>query len=574
MTSSDVSAPSASQPASDASWLEYWGAAIAVSLAMFIAVIDSTLMNVAIPAIVADLDTTVTVVQGAITFYALVMAALILPGGRLPSLYGVRRMMTVTLVVYGVGTLLAAVSWNATVLYVGWSVIEGAAAAVLLPLTFTVLIVGYEGRDRAKALGILAGVNAAGAAIGPLLGGALTTFASWRWGFALEAVVVLVALLFVRYLPAGTTSGPRERFDLGGTVLSVVAMTVLVAGILLAGRYGWLLPRRPFVVAGVTLDLFGTSPTVWLVGAGLLVFAAFIQYERRVERAGGSPLVPMGVLANAGFTGGVVTNAVRSVVLAGFLFIVPVFLQSGAGFTAFQTGLALLPFSVATFVGSIFTTGWRARVQPRTLIQVGTVLMGLGTVSLASRTSLDVTVVELVLPMTLFGLGLGLIMAQLLDLTLSSVDEADSSAASGVLNATAMLGYSFGTAVVGAFLLSRFYGGVVDGVLSASGTTVSADRREALVVALQDAAETATRETQQALLAQLSPAEQDLVRGVLDAAIVEAQTASVLLLALLVLVVLLSTVFLPDAQPSSPPDASYDTTEAPASGGDDPSGGD
>lgn len=533
------------------SWLQHWGPAVAVSLAMFIGVIDTTLMNVAIPALVADLDTTVTVVQGAITLYALVMAALILPAGKLPELYGIRRMMTVTLVVYGVGTLLAAVSWNPTVLYVGWSVIEGAAAAVLLPLTFTVLVVSYEGRDRARALGILAGVNAAGAAVGPLLGGIVTTFASWRWGFALEAVVVVVALLFVRYLPAGPSDDTRERLDVWGAVLSIVAATALVAGILLAGRYGWLTARRPFAVGGVTLDLFGTSPTIWLVCGGLLTYAAFVQYERRLERAGRSPLVPTGVLANSKFTAGIVTNAVRSLVLAGFLFVVPVFLQSGAGFTAFQTGVALLPFSLATFAGSILTTGWRRYVQPRTLVQGGTVLMGVGMVTLASQTSLDVTVGRLVVPMTLFGLGLGLVMAQLIDLTLSSVERADSSAASGVLNATAMLGYSFGTAIVGSFLLLRFYGGVVDGVLTAAGTAVPTDRRAAIVVALEDATETATPETQRALLAQLDPSQQELLRRVLDSAIVDAQVASLLLLTLFVVLVLLSTTLLPGDEAGS-----------------------
>jgi len=162
--------------------LSYWGPAIAVSLSMFIAVIDSTLMNVAVPAIVSDLETTVPVVQGAIALYSLVMAALMLPGGKLPSIYGVRRLMQGTLVVYAAGTLLAALSWSPWVLYLGWSVIEGAAAAVLMPLTFTVLVVTYDGKDRATALGLLAGVNAAGAAVGPIVGGALTTFASWRWG--------------------------------------------------------------------------------------------------------------------------------------------------------------------------------------------------------------------------------------------------------------------------------------------------------------------------------------------------------------------------------------------------------
>jgi MFS family permease len=518
---------------------------------MFIGVLDSTLMNVAIPALVVDFGTTVAVIQGAIAVYSMVIAALILPGGKLASIYGIRRLMTATLVVYGIGTLLAAVSWNVVVLYVGWSFIEGAAAAVLLPLTFTVLVVSYEGRDRAKALGVLAGVNATGTAVGPIIGGALTTFASWRWGFALEVLVVVVTLWFVRYLPATRLSETRQRLDLGGTALSILGTTALVAGFVLSGRYGWLLARRPFSVGGVQLNPLGTSPTVWLVGFGLLAYAAFIQYERRVEQRGGSPLLPLHLLRNARLAAGITTNTVRSLVLASFVFVVPVFLQSAVGYTAFEAGLAMLPFSAATLVASTVTTGWRQYVSPRTLVQGGTVLMGVGLLWLVSSTSLDLTILQLVSPMATFGLGLGLVMGQLIDMTLSAADAEDSSEASGVLNATSMLGYSLGTAVVGAYLLRQFYENVVDGVLSATGTAASASERSDLVVALESALETATEETQQAFVSQLTATQRDLLSGVFDTAMVDAQRGTLLLMALFVLVMLLSTALLPREIPET-----------------------
>lgn len=527
-------------------WLAYWGPAIAVSLAMFIGVIDSTLMNVAIPAIVVDLETTVTVVQGAIAFYAMVMAALILPGGKLSSMYSIRRLMTATLIVYGIGTTLAAVSWNVAVLYIGWSLVEGAAAAVLLPLTFTVLLVSYEGADRLKALGILAGVNAAGAAFGPLLGGAVTTFASWRWGFGIEVVIVFVALAFVRYLPSERLSEAQVQFDVGGTVLSILGTTALVGGVLLAGRYGWLLARRPFVVGGVRIDLLGMSPTVWLVGTGLGTFAAFVQYERRIEQTGRSPLVPISLLTNGPFTAGIVTNAVRSLVMAGFIFVVPVFLQSGAGYTAFETGVAMLPFSIATFVASIFTTDWRRIVSPRVLVQTGIVLMGSGLLVLLSQTTIAVTIAQLAAPMALVGFGLGLIMAQLIEMTLSAVEDTDAAAASGVLNATMMLGYSFGTAIVGTYLLRQFYGGIIDGVLA--GKNVSPEERNTLVAALEETAETATQQTQQEFLSQVSPEQRELLASVFETATVQAQRGTLLLLTLLVVFLFLTSTLLPSGE--------------------------
>ena len=525
--------------------LSYWGPAIAVSLSMFIAVIDSTLMNVAVPAIVSDLGTTVPVVQGAIAVYSLVMAALMLPAGKLPSMYGVRRLMQGTLVVYAAGTLLAAVSWSPAVLYCGWSAVEGAAAAVLMPLTFTVLIVTYDGKDRARALGVLAGVSAAGAAVGPIFGGALTTFASWRWGFALEAVVVVVALVFVRYVSAAPLTQGHDSLDLGGTALSMVGATSLVVGLLLAGKFGWLIATQPFVAFGVQFNPFGTSPAVWLVGLAMVAFAAFAQYERRLERAGGSPLVPMKILTNRAFTAGSLTFGARSLVMAGFIFVVPVYLQSGLGYTAFEAGLAMLPFSVGTLLVSTFTTGWRAHVSSKLLVQTGIVLMGVGLLLLFQGTAADQTVGSMVLPMTVIGVGVGLLMPQLVNTTLSAVPEANSSEASGVMNATGMLGYALGTAIVGAFLLGQFYRGVIDGILRASDVTMSVAQRDELARMLQQASETATEATRKAFLTRLTPAERNLLEGVFETAMINAQRATLLLLVIFVLLTLVASAFLP-----------------------------
>jgi MFS family permease len=512
---------------------------------MFVMSINSALMNVAVPAIVAEFDTTVTLVQGAISFYSLVIAALVLPGGKLPSLYDVRRLAAVTLVVYGVGTLLATISWNPIVLFVGWSVVEGVAAAVLLPLTYTVLMFSYDGDDRARALGLLAGVSAVGAVAGPIIGGAVTTYASWRWGFALQLVVVAVTLFFVRYLQPGRLTETRGSLDVGGAVLSIVGATTLVTGFLLSGKYGWLLERRPFLVGDAQFNPFGTSPAIWFLGVGLLAFAAFVQYERRMERAEQVPLVPLDVLTNGRLVSGVVTYSLRSVVMAGFMFVVPVYLQAALGHTAFEAGLAMLPYSLATLLFSTFTTGWRAYLSPKTLVQAGIAFMGLGLVLLYAGTGPAQTIAGMAVPMTVVGAGLGLLMGQIVNMTLSSVPTENSAEASGVLQASSSMGFALGTAVVGSFLLGRFYGSVVDGVLRADDVTVSMQQRFELVIALEDAAETATEATQRQFLAQLTPGERRLLEGIFEAAMFDAQQAALLLLALFVLFMLVASTFLP-----------------------------
>ncbi|WP_254524012.1 MFS transporter [Natrinema caseinilyticum] len=540
--------------------VQYWGPAIAVSLTTFLVVINASLMNVAIPTMVNEFDTSVTVIQGAVALYSLVIAALVLPAGTLPSRYSRRRVMAVALIVYAGGTLVAAISWNTTILYLGWSFIEGSAAAVIFPLTHTELRVSYEGDDRAKAFGLLAGVSGIGGTLGPIIGGALTTYASWRWGFALQLVGVGVILFFVRYVSPKPLSETRSSPDRGGTVLSIVGSTSLVTGFLLSGKYGWIVERRPFLVGGVQFNPLGTSPAIWFLGVGLLAFAAFVQYERRLQRAGKSPLVPLRVLTNRPFLSGVITYNLRSIISAGFFFIFPVYVQAVLGYTAFETGLALVPYSLASILLSTFTTGWRKYISPKTLIQVGIVCMGLGLVLLYEQTGPSQTIGEMAIPVGIVGAGVGLILGQITNMTMSAVPTADSAEASGVLNVSYSIGYSLGTAIVGSFFLGQFYGSVVDGVLRAERVTVSAEQRNDLVIALEDATETATEAAQQQFLNQLTPTERQLLENIFEAAMFDAQRAGLALLVLLVLFLLIASTFLPRQIPGD--DDRTDRTEA------------
>ncbi|MDS0477229.1 MFS transporter [Natrinema sp. 1APR25-10V2] len=542
-----------------------------MSLTTFLVVVNASLMNVAIPTMVDEFDTSITVIQGAVSLYSLVIAALILPAGTLPSRRSPRRVMAVALTAYAGGTLVAAISWNTTILYLGWSLVQGSAAAVIFPLTFTVLTVSYEDDDRAKAFGLLAGVHGIGSTLGPIIGGALTTYASWRWGFSLQIIGAGIILLFVQYVTPNPLSETRSSLDKGGTALSIVGATSLVTGFLLSGKYGWLVERRSFVVGEMQFNPFGTSPSIWFLGVGLLAFAAFVQYERRMERAGKSPLVPLHVLTNRPFLAGVVTYNVRSIVSAGFMFIFPVYLQAVLGYTAFETGLALLPYSIASIVFATFTISWRKYISPKTLVQVGIVCMGAGLLVLYEQTGPGQTIGRMLIPVALYGAGVGLIVAQISNMTMSAVPTANSPEASGVLNVSSSIGFAMGTAVVGSYFLGQFYGGVIDRVLRAEHVTVSTEQRNDLVIALEDAAETATEATQQQFLNRLSPTQRQLLEGIFEAAMFDAQRATLLLLVLVVLLLLIASTFLPRQIPEtddgadhseSPQDSTRDTSEA------------
>ncbi len=495
---------------------------IAASMAMFIVVVDSTMMNVAVPTIVKDLDTNVSAVQGVIAMYSLVMASLMLVGGKLGALRGVKRMFILGVLIYGTGTVLAALSWNITSLAVGWSLLEGVGAALVLPLAYALLVTSYSPKEQAIGFGILGGVAASAAAIGPILGGVLTTYASWRWGFAGEVLIALALLPFAAYVVEKKTSREGMTLDWGGAALSVTGLFSLVLGLILAGRYGWWAARRPFVLGGTQLDLAGLSPTIYLVGFGLAVLVGFIHWQRRREARGLTPLLQTRVMRNGTFVTGITAYLLQAMVVTGLLFVVPLFLQSAVGFSAFQSGLALLPFSLVTFAVSLGTASWSGRFSAKLLIQIGIGLMVVGVLLLYGVADLNVTIPKMIMPFAVLGIGMGLLIAHLVNLVMSSVDSVDSPEASGANNTFNQLGTALGTAVVGSLLMAFFYANLVTGVAVGSKIEVTGAERDQIVVAIEDAQEVLTETERQQLLATLSPEEalrlDELARQSIEAA--------------------------------------------------------
>ncbi|WP_254280296.1 MFS transporter [Haloarcula marina] len=541
----------------------YWAPAIIAALSLFLGVLDTSMMNVALPAIVQDLDTTVSSMQAAIAVYSMVMAALIIPGGTLRGAIDTKRLLIVTLGVYSVGTLLAGLSWSMPVLFFSWSIVEGIAAALLLPITYSIIVENYVGSDRAKAFGAIGGVTAVGVAVGPMLGGMLTTYASWRWGFLGEFLLVLLIVgLTLRYLRSQPTN-EQITVDVGGTILSILAVVGIIGGSLLAGYYGWIRPLRPLVVGGTLVQPLGLSPAIWCIGLGIALLVAFVQWEFRQHRVGRPTLIPVAVLQNRTFATGVLTFGSESLFLAGFMFTVPVFLQSALGYSAFESGVALLPFSVSTLVLAVISTGWRAYVAQKRLIQLGLVLIGLGLVLLTRATGIDQTIRDLVVPMTVIGIGLGLFTGQVVDLTMSAVPERFSNVSSGVINSLSQLGYAFGTAVAGSALLSRYYGSLVaETTLLATGTAVTGEDRRELAVKLEDALEATTQAQQDAFVSGLSPDLQRELVGILQSSMVAAQRAVLVVLVLFVLVTLLASSFLPPSKPGQAKSRDAKTTQS------------
>ena len=510
---------------------------------MFIVVLDSTMMNVAVGAIAKDLNTSVSAVQAAISIYSLVMASLMLTGGKLGDMQGAKRMFVIGCGIYGVGTLLAAVSWNIGILILGWSIIEGIAAALILPLAMTLIFFNYTGAMRAAAFGILGGVQASASAVGPILGGFLTSFFSWRWGFGLQVLIVIVIFFFVRYI----RESDRKAINLDwiGTVLSSLGLMLVVLGFLMAGRYGFWLARRPFTIGDTQINPLGLSPTPLLIALGVAVLLGFAHWQRHLEKTGRTPLLRLSLLANSRFMSGAVTDTFRQVGLTGLLFIIPVFTQQLLGFSAIRTGMAILPFSVGVFVLSMTTANLAERIAPKWLINAGVVVYGAGVIWMWAVTSADMTIWTMVLPMLVMGIGIGLFVAQIVNLTISQVSDEERNEGAGTHNTFRELGGSLGTAVIGSILLVGVFAGFVNGALKAENISATPEQRDRLAVVLEDEVNALSAEDGEKLISQFSPEEQQQLEAIISDAYVDAQKNALLAIAGVMLIALAVGTFLP-----------------------------
>lgn len=423
-----------------------WGVIIMLAAAQFIMVLDTTVMNVSITQVAADLNTTVVGMQTAITVYTLVMAAFMLIGGKLGDRWGVKRGYAIGLLVYGAGSLTTALAPNLGVLLIGWSFIEGFGAVLVIPAIAALTAATYSGRQRALAYGILGGVSGASAALGPLIGGWVTTYFTWRLVFAAETAVVLVLMLFLRLIPA--TQGRKTKLDLVGAFLSAAGLGAAVYGILRSSQWGWVTPK-----AAAPITPLGLSPTFWLIVIGVILLGVFARYERRVMAAGREPLVDLGLLQLPALRAGLNTLLCQQFIIMGTFFVLPLYLQVVLGYNAMETGVKILPLSVGLFVFALIGSSLTGRFSPKRIVLVGLTSMLVGEVLLVGFIEPTLSGAGFYIALLLVGSGLGLLASQLGNVIMSSVAPERGSEAGGLQGTSQNLGASLGTALAGSILI-------------------------------------------------------------------------------------------------------------------------
>src|SRR5580704_10128689 len=427
-----------------------------LALAQFIASYAATNMNVAISSIATDLHTTVAGVQTAITLFTLTMAALMIPGSKLTDIWGRKRCFILGLIVYGVGGLIAALSFGLGQLIVGYSLLEGIGSALMIPPIYILVTVAFPDiKSRARYFGVVSGAGGLGAAAGPLIGGVVTSAISWRASFGLQVIVVAWIILLARKIADPGAEGPRPRFDLTGAVLSAAGLFFVVLGLLQSRTYGFGKSRQDFTIGSTVVIPKGSISPVWIyVAIGALFLLWFFLHTRSWENRGRDVLLPLRLFRNKTSNLGLGTQTIQWLILQGSFFVVSVYLQEVWKYDAIKTGLILTPGTIGILVASAGADRFARRHPQRWLIIAGFLVTAVGMILLLTLVRAHSGVWTWIPGLFLFGAGVGTMLTSSVNVVQSSFPEADQGEISGLSRSVSNLGSSLGTALVGSVLVA------------------------------------------------------------------------------------------------------------------------
>jgi MFS family permease len=430
---------------------------LTLTAAQFVMILDASVMNVSIATVASDLGTTVTGIQTAITLYTLVMAALMITGGRMGAILGRKRAFTIGCVIYAAGSMTTALSPNLAVLMFGWSFLEGVGAALVLPAIVSLVASNYEKADRPKAYGMVAVGGAVAVAVGPLIGGLFTTYWSWRYVFVGEVLILGVVLLLNRRT-ADTPPEEGVRLDLVGTGLSALGLGLIVYGILRMGTWGFATPKPD------APTWFGLSPVIWLVLGGGVTLVGFIAWEKHRRDTGQAALLDPVILRVRLLRKGLISFFFQYLLQAGLFFAVPLFLSIALGLSAIETGVRILPLSITLVIAAVGIPKVFPNASPRRVCQFGFLALFLGLVVFIAALDEGAGPEIVTWPMLLAGLGIGMLASQLGAVTVSALPDEQSGEVGGLQNTFSNLGISIGTAFAGAILMSALTASFLSGI--------------------------------------------------------------------------------------------------------------
>jgi len=463
-----------------------------LAMAMFVLVVDTTIMNVSITAVAESLGSTVSSVQSAIAIEALVSAAFILINSKLGDLMGRKRAYTIGLAAYAVGALAMTLAQGITAIVVFWSLIGGLGASLLLPAMQSLIHGNFEGDARAKVYALVGASMAIAAAIGPLIGGVITTFWSWRVNFALEFVIIVVVLASMRLIKDVPYEGDRS-VDKVGALLSVVGMGGVVLGILVWQE--------------------GGEAVLALLIVGAIALFGFARWLVRRKREGKAVLLDPGLFTSPYFRIGVTQQMLQQIALGGAMIVIPLFLQISLEYNALEAGLAIAPLSLSMFVIALVAGKRAGRRRPAVIVRAGFGLALIGMVlviPVVPRAESDQGAWVLLVPLLIAGCGLGLLVSQLNNYTLAPIEDERASEAAGVNSAGGNFGLSFGLAMASGIMLAVMAFSFT--ALTDASTVIPDNQKQTIATAMEDNAQIVSdTQLQQLVAAEPPPVQSEIV---------------------------------------------------------------
>ena len=424
-----------------------WMPLVVVAAAAFISALDSTFMNVSMSQVVADLDTDVGTIQKIVSFYTLITASLMLISAKLQDIIGKRKIFLLGMIFYGVGDLIAAICPDITALFIGWALLEGIGSALMGPALISIISGTYDGILRTRALAVVSTMAGLAIAVGPLFGGFVTTFLSWRFGFGFELIIVAFVLINYRKIADFPGTASLRDLDITGSVLSVAGLLLFMSGIL-------------------QLSDKKTELCVFLLIASIVIMLIFGFFELRRSKAGKVPLFDVRLLKDRNLRSGTLVRLITGLVMAGTMFAVSVYLLSVLKLSAFKTGLMIMPMTVGMLLVSLMAPKMAVKIGHKYCMIIGFVIAVCGCFILRNQFRPDAGFLSLLPGMLIYGAGLGFPMSLSVDVPLSTIPPRAQNSCSGLVATGQSLGMSMGTGIIGVVLTL----GAVSGLREAINT--------------------------------------------------------------------------------------------------------
>lgn len=448
--------------------LKKWLPLAILSIGFIIIILDTTILNVSLSAIINDLHTNIQSIQWVITGYSLMIAAFTVTGGRLGDLFGRKKMFMLGAIIFGLGSFLASISQSVGMLIAGEAIIEGVGAALMTPAIMSLIVSNYKGRDRQIGFGVWGAIAGGAAALGPVVGGWITTYSSWRWAFRINVVIVLILLVGSFFIAEAQDREEKASLDIVGVILSAVGLLAVVFGFIKASDYGWLTMKETINFLGVTFSQGGISLVPIAIAVGAVILLLFGLWESHITKQGRTPLVNLKLFKNSQFTLAIAITSILALGMSGLSFAIPVFLQAVKHLNPLDTGFAMLPMTLTLLIAAPLSAVISKYIAPKRIIQIGLVMGAIG--FLALRAGIQVTAGQWALTpgFILFGAGMGFMMSQLSNLAISAVSVQEAGEVSGVNSTFRTVGQTLGSAVIGAILISTLTTNLISGITNSS----------------------------------------------------------------------------------------------------------